>query len=218
MPRSAQQIDPHLREGGGRPPGISDRPGGGVVIFHQGPIEQQCPKNLFSLSRNPSHEVLIEQRFPKLLPSIPSCLLQSRCVRKFGRFSIATNKRILSFPSCSEEFGGKSGGKNGTAPQAASVSAPRPSPVLDRPGVFARSRSAMSFSILRSKGDSRSFSKRVARQALLPFHVSPKRTRRGALLRRGHFPLDALHRARASARAKRRLCAPLAIRQCARPS
>jgi hypothetical protein len=38
------------------------------------------------------------QRFPKLFPSISSCILQSRCVRKFERFLIAINKTIPSFP------------------------------------------------------------------------------------------------------------------------
>jgi hypothetical protein len=42
------------------------------------------------------------------------------------------------FPSCIQEFGGKSGGKIGTARQAAPVPPRGPTPTLDRPGAFAR--------------------------------------------------------------------------------
>jgi hypothetical protein len=48
--------------------------------------------------RTPGHRT-VAQRFPKPLRSILSCILLSRCVRKFGRFFVVANKSVPSFPT-----------------------------------------------------------------------------------------------------------------------
>jgi len=91
-------------------------------------------------------ERITQQRFPKPLRSILSCTLLSRCVGKFRRLLIATNKRILSFPILYSGVRWEIGWEILTAPQAASVRAATPPPTLDRPGGLARNKPGLKIS------------------------------------------------------------------------
>ena len=67
------------------------------LVEEVAPIDQRLGMPGYR-DRNRVSDRITQQRFPKLLPPIQSCISLSRCVRIFGRLLVVTNKSILSFP------------------------------------------------------------------------------------------------------------------------